>query len=323
MTKKYHQFNQAQRYQIAALKKAAHSNGFIARQLKVHKSTIGRELSRNSSSKASYNPCNAQTYANDRKADKHKPVRFTAAMKLFVNDKLQNQQWSPEQISGWCKANTIPMVSYETIYQYIYSDMEKGGCLHFHLRTKHKRRKNRTHRKGKRGTISNRVPISQRPEIVNQKNRYGDWEIDLIEGLNHTCFALTAVERKSQFAIIVRADNKQADTIQTKIINALAPYIQLVHSITSDNGKKFTNHQYIAKKLQADYFFADPYSSWQRGLNEYTNKLFRQYLPKKANLKHYEVQFFVDTQNKLNNRPRKSIGFKTPLQAFIHNFKPN
>ena len=171
--------------------------------------------------------------------------------------------------------------------------------------------------------IPNRVSISKRPDIVNQKERFGDWEIDLIEGVNHSSFALTAVERKSQFAIIVKADNKQATTIQTKIINALAPYKELVHTITSDNGREFANHQYIAQKLQTDYFFADPYSSWQRGLNEYTNKLFRQYLPKKSNLKKYEIQFFVEIQNKLNNRPRKSLNYKTPLQVFIANFKPN
>lgn len=323
MTKKYHQLNLAQRYQIAALKKAGHSNGAIATQLGVHTSTIGRELRRNSSSKGFYSPANAQTYAGDRKKDKPKNCLFSAQMKTFVNEKLTEQQWSPEQIHGYCKANNIPMVSHETIYQYIYTDMKDGGSLYKHLRTQHRRRKKRLHLKHRRGAIPNRISISQRPEVVNEKQRFGDWEVDLIEGVNHTSFALTAVERKSQFALIVRADNKQADTIQTKMINALAPYKQLVHTITSDNGKEFTNHQYIAKKLQADYFFADPYSSWQRGLNEYTNKLFRQYLPKKSNLKNYETQYFVDIQNKLNNRPRKSLGYKNPLQVFIHNFKPN
>lgn len=323
MKNKFKQLNQEQRYLIAALKKAGCSNNSIAQQLLIHKSTVGRELKRNGTSKNKYNPALAQKFYQDRKTDRHRKVSFTPSMKQIVDNKLTQQQWSPEQISGWCKANNIPMVSHETIYQYIYTNMKNGGTLYQHLRTQHKRRKNRTHRKGKRGAIPDRIPISQRPQIVNDKQRFGDWEIDLIEGVNHTSFALTAVERKSQFAIIVKADNKQADTIQTKIINALAPYKQLVHTITSDNGKEFTNHHYIAQKLQADYFFADPYSSWQRGLNEYTNKLFRQYLPKKSNLKNYETQYFVDIQNKLNNRPRKSLGYKTPLQVFIHNFKPN
>ena len=321
MKNKFKQLNQEQRYLIAALKKAGCSNSSIAQQLLIHPSTVGRELRRNSTSKNKYNPALAQKFYQDRKTDIRRKIVFTPSMKQIVDDKLTHQQWSPEQITGWCKAHNIQMVSHETIYQYIYTDMKNAGHLYTHLRTQHKRRKKRTHRKDRRGAITNRIPISQRPAIVENKQRLGDWEIDLIEGVNHSSFALTAVERKSQFALIVRADNKRADTIQTKIINALAPFKQLVHTITSDNGKEFANHTYIAQKLQAGYFFADPYSSWQRGLNEYTNKLFRQYLPKKSNLKHYETKYFVDIQNKLNNRPRKSLGYKTPLQVFIHNFE--
>ncbi len=167
------------------------------------------------------------------------------------------------------------------------------------------------------------LPSTSGPDVVAKKQRFGDWEIDLIEGAGHKSFALTLVERKAQFALIVKASDKQADTIQTKIINALAPYKELVHTITSDNGKEFANHQFVAQKLNADYYFADPYSSWQRGLNEYTNKLYRQYLPKKSNFKNYETQYFVEITNKLNNRPRKLLGYKTPLQVFIANFKSN
>ena len=122
--------------------------------------------------------------------------------------------------------------------------------------------------------------------------------------------------------MIVKAPDKQAGTIQTKIINALAPYKELVHTITSDNGKEFANHEYVAQKLNTAYFFADPYSSWQRGLNEYTNKLYRQYFPKKSNLDNYDIQYFVDITNKLNNRPRKLLDYKTPLQVFMANFNP-
>lgn len=107
------------------------------------------------------------------------------------------------------------------------------------------------------------------------------------------------------------------------LVCALAPYKELVHTITSDNGKEFANHEFIAQKLNARYYFADPYSSWQRGLNKYTNKLYRQYLPKKSNFNDYDIQFFVTITNKLNNRPRKLLGFKTPLQVFMANFKPN
>jgi IS30 family transposase len=323
MKKKYSQLNPNQRYQIAALQKAGHSNCFIATQLSVHKSTIGRELKRNSTSKQKYNAAYAHQFASDRQKDKPRRCLFSNEMKSFVKVKMESEQWSPDQISGYCKANKMRMVSHETIYQHVYADMKNGGTLYTHLRTQQKRRKKRTHRKDKRGLILNRVSIHKRPAVVDEKQRFGDWEIDLIEGANHNSFALTLVERISQFALIFRTPNKQADTIQTKIINALAPYKELVHTITSDNGKEFAGHQYVAQKLHADYFFADPYSSWQRGLNEYTNKLYRQYLPKKSNLNNYDIQYFLTITNKLNNRPRKLLNYKTPLQVFIANFKPN
>jgi IS30 family transposase len=323
MTKKYSQLTPDQRYQIAALLKAGHSNGFIATQLGVHRCTIGRELKNNSTSKQRYNPDLAQQFVKDRQTDKEHFSFFSIEMKTFIQNKMQFEQWSPEQISGYCKVNAIPMVSHEWIYQYVYQDLKQGGQLYTHLRTQHKRRRNRMHRKDKRGLIPNRTSIHQRPDVVAKKQRFGDWEIDLIEGAGHKSFALTLVERKAQFALIVKASDKQADTIQTKIINALAPYKELVHTITSDNGKEFANHQFVAQKLNADYYFADPYSSWQRGLNEYTNKLYRQYLPKKSNFKNYETQYFVEITNKLNNRPRKLLGYKTPLQVFIANFKSN
>ncbi len=265
----------------------------------------------------------AQQFVKDRQKDKKHFSFFSIEMKIFIQNKLQSEQWSPEQINGYCKANGIAMVSHEWIYQYVYNDLKEGGQLYTQLRTGHKRRRKRTHRKDKRGLIANRTSIHQRHAVVAEKQRYGDWEIDLIEGANHKSFALTLVERKSQFALIVKANDKQADTIQTKIINALAPYKELVHTITSDNGKEFANHEFVAQKLNANYYFADPYSSWQRGLNEYTNKLYRQYLPKKTKLNEYDIQYFVAITNKLNSRPRKLLGYKNPLQVFMANFKPN
>jgi len=322
-SKKYSQLNPEQRYQLSALLKAGHSNGFIAKQLGVHRSTIGREIKRNSTTRQHYVPSLAQQFSNDRHNDKRHRCFFSAEMKSFIQMKMGEEQWSPEQIKGYCKAHGIPMVSHEWIYQYVYRDMKQGGELYKQLRTQHKRRRKRIHRKDKRGLIPNRVSIHQRPKEVDEKQRFGDWEIDLIEGANYSNFAVTFVERKSQFALIVKTPDKHAQTIQTKIINALAPYKELVHTITSDNGKEFAHHEYVARKLNADYYFADPYSSWQRGLNEYTNKLYRQYLPKKANLNHYDIQYFVTITNKLNNRPRKLSGYKTPLQVFMANFKPN
>lgn len=323
MTKNYSQLNLEQRYQIHAFRKAGFSNCAIAKELNVHKSTVGRELSRNSTSKKRYNPKLANQFAQDRKDDKAHFTFFDAKMEIFVKDKMENEQWSPDQITGFCKANAIAMVSHETIYKYVYEDKANGGSLHVQLRTMHKKRRKRLHGKDKRGLIPNRKSIHARPAVVEDKQRFGDWEIDLIEGVNHGNFALTMVERKSQFALIFRTQDKRVDTITTKIINGLAPYKELVHTITSDNGKEFAGHEYVSQKLNADFYFADPYSSWQRGLSEYTNKLYRQYLPKKCNLNNYDIEYFVTINNKLNNRPRKLLGYKTPTQVFMANFKPN
>lgn len=168
--------------------------------------------------------------------------------------------------------------------------------------------------------ISGRISIHKRPKIVDEKKRFGNWEVDLIEGKNHNGFIVTLVERKSAFSLMQKIPDKKAFTVERTVVNLLTPYKPLVHTITSDNGKEFANHQNIAKKLSADYYFADPYSSWQRRLNENTNKLFRQYIPKKSSFLHYEVQQISEINLKINKRPRKNINFKSPLCVFIRNF---
>lgn len=161
------------------------------------------------------------------------------------------QQWSPEQITGYCKTNNLSMVSHEWIYQYVYKDLKTGGQLYKNLRTQNKKRRKRMHRKDKRGLIPNRIFIHNRPPCVQEKQRFGDWEIDLIEGLNHKSFALTLVERKSQFALIVKADEKQASTIQTKIVNGLASYKELVRTALKYKVKPF--YTWIRHDLKPNY----------------------------------------------------------------------
>ena len=163
----------------------------------------------------------------------------------------------------------------------------KGGTLYLHLRTVRRWRKKRLNRKHQRGQIPNRIMINQRPEVVDTKERFGvpiaiGREVDTIIGKNHKTAILTATERKSQFELMVKTDGTKAESIRKQMINLLAPFKALVKTITSDNGKEFAKHQEIAEKLETDFYFADPYSPWQRGLNEYNNKLIRQYLPKKT-----------------------------------------
>jgi IS30 family transposase len=315
----YQQLIDSQRYQIEAYLKAKYTITQIAQELGVHKSTISRELKRNSK-KRSYNAGHACYVSKERKQESYKHHVFNDTMKRYIDVKLKNNQWSPEQIKGRCDLDGISMVSVERIYQYIYKDQSEGGNLYLDLRTARRWRKRRLNRKHQRGQIPNRVMISQRPEVVDAKTRFGDWEVDTIIGKNHKTAILTVTERKSQFELMVKTDGTKAESIRKQMINLLAPFKGLVKTITSDNGKEFTKHQEIAKKLEADFYFAEPYSPWQRGLNEYNNKLIRQYLPKKTDFNLIENKTINMIIRKLNNRPRKLLGYKTPNEVFLNNF---
>ncbi len=304
-----------QRYEIQALLNAKHRKNFIAKQLGVNKSTITRELQRNSG-KRSYNAQKAQELYKERKNDVFRKIYFTTSMEKIVTEKIK-LDWSPEQIVGFCKKQDIPMVSHETIYKYVYTDKEQGGNLHTHLRTARSKRKPKHNKKKGKFSIKDRVFIKDRPPIVDSKERYGDWEVDTIIGANQKGAILGVVERKSMFTLYVKTQGKKAESIKHEIINLLAPYKRIVHTITSDNGTEFAEHKTIAKKLDCDFFFADPYSSWQRGLSEYTNKLIRQYIPKKTNFENISPKYINQVCFKLNTRPRKELNYYSPLQVLL------
>ena len=154
----------------------------------------------------------------------------------------------------------IAMVSVERIYQYIYSNQSQGGLLYKHLRTARRWRRKPLNRKHQRGQIPDRIMIDKRHEIVNTKKRFGDWEVDTIIGKNHKSAIVRLTERKSQFELMAKTNGTKATSIKKQIINLLAPFKKLVKTITSDNGKEFALHQKIAKKLDADFYFANPYS---------------------------------------------------------------
>lgn len=308
-----------QRYQIQALLDAGHKKSFIAQALQIHKSIITRELQRNIG-KGNYKAEQAQILSDQRRSDALKHKKFDGRIKKIIEQKIQ-LEWSPEEITGYCKANNINMVSHERIYQYIYENRNQGGTLYLHLRTVRPKRKKRSKYKRLQYGIADRVFIDHRPDIVNKNERFGDWETDTIIGAYHKGAILTIVERKSMYAIAVKTNGKKADSISHEMINGLAPYKDFVHTITSDNGTEFAEHKYIAKKMNADFFFAHPYSSWERGLNEYTNKLIRQYIPKKTNFDFVHQDYINHVIFKLNNRPRKKLGFKTPQQIFLANFE--
>jgi len=319
--KKYTHLSQEQRYQISALLKAGFKISFIAEQLNLHRSTLYRELKRNTRPRGSYDANYANQYAEIRKERFAKARKLTHKMISFIKDKLENEQWSPEQIKGYCKKENIPMVSHERIYQLIYEDKAKGGKLYKHLRGGNKKYKKRYGKhKNRRIIIKNKVSIDERPSIINNKERFGDWEIDTIVGKNHKGAIVTIAERKSKFILMRKLNTKNAKHLAKQTIRLLAPYKDLVHSITSDNGSEFAEHEYIAKKLDAKFYFAHPYSSWERGLNEYSNKLIRQYIPKKSDFDDFSNKYISEINLKLNNRPRKLLNFKNPNELFFNNF---
>lgn len=319
--KKYNHISRTQRIELATLHRNGYSVNQISKQLKLHRSTVYRELKRNSRPRGSYEAYYANNLSEIRKERFAKNRKFTSKMIILIKEKLENQQWSPEQINGYCIQNNIPMVSHERIYQYIYQEKENGGKLFEHLRTGKKKYKKRYGKhKNRKIIIKNKVSIDDRPEIINNKERYGDWEIDTIIGKNHKGAIVTVVERKSSFILIRKLKGKNASELAIETIRLMMPYKELVHSITSDNGLEFANHEYIAQKLNAQFYFAHPYSSWERGLSEYSNKLIRQYIPKKSSFNEFSTDYLNEVNIKLNNRPRKILNFNSPLNVFINNF---
>ncbi|MCX5870843.1 MAG: IS30 family transposase [Deltaproteobacteria bacterium] len=226
------------------------------------------------------------------------------------------QDWSPEQISHWLKQEKQGIVSHESIYQYILRDKSCGGTLHQHLRCQKKRRK-RYGSYSRRGTITNRVSIEQRPEIVARKTRIGDWEADTIIGRNHCQALVSLTERKTKLTFLAKLEQKTAILVSQAIITLLNPIQDQVKTITSDNGKEFARHENIANHLRADFFFAHPYSSWERGLNENTNGLVRQYFPNSMDFRTITDTMLQNVMGKINNRPRKTMGYQTPYQVFF------
>ena len=319
--KNYHHLTIEQRYKIDVLLRADHKQSFIAAQLQVSKSTLSRELKRNRTKTGSYNARAAHENAQVQKERFSHNRKFSPAMERFIRDKLSNEQWSPEQIAGYCKQNDIPMVSHERIYQFIYQDKADGGQLYKHLRVAYKMyRKRYGSGKNKRSIIKDRVSIDQRPDCINNKERVGDWEIDTIVGKGNKGAIVTIAERATAFVLIARLNGKNALDLARAVVRLMAPFKDLVLSITADNGLEFAMHKHITDKLETEFYFAHPYSSWERGLNEYTNKLIRQYIPKKTDFNDVNDQQIRNITMKLNSRPRKKLNFKSPGTIFLNSF---
>ena len=310
----YTQLTQEQRYQIWVLMKIGENQTEIAQQLHVHKSTISRELTRNIGLRG-YRPRQAHQLTLFHRKNKARHQIDSATWSL-IEQQLRNE-WSPEQIRGCLKQLKGRMVSHECIYQHILKDKRQGGNLYRYLRCQ-KQRKKRYGTYSRRGQIPNRVSIDQRPAIVESKSRIGDWEIDTIIGKGNRQALVSLTERKSRLLRLGKVSFKSAECVTQAVIGLLKPLADRVHTLTSDNGKEFAQHQKISVALNAQFYFAHPYSSWERGLNENTNGLIRQYFPKNTDFRTLTPEDFQKVMDKLNNRPRKSLDFKTPNQVFFN-----
>ena len=313
----YNQLTYEQRNEIRAYLKIGLKMVIIAHLIGVHKSTISRELKRNSGQRG-YRPKQAQQKANLRRKDSRKNIRFTEAVKQRVEFYIK-QDWSPEQISGYLASAEDIQISHETIYQHIWADKRNGGSLYKHLRWSHKKRRKRYGNRDRRGQIKDRVSIAERPQVVDNKERIGDWEVDTVIGKNHQGALVTAVERKTMFSCINYVPSKSAELVTRALVQMLLPLKKQVLTITVDNGKEFALHQKIAKALDANVYFAHPYHAWERGLNEHVNGLVRQYFPKNYDFNKISKEKIVFVQNRLNQRPRKSLKFEKPENIFFNN----
>jgi transposase, IS30 family len=230
---------------------------------------------------------------------------------LSVIRPLLEKDFSPQQVVGRLEIEETECVCHETIYQYIYGQQKKGYPLYIHLRHKRKKIRKRLKKADLRGKIPNKTMIDQRPLEVENKVRIGDWEGDTIIGANHQGAILTFVERVSKYNLVIPLEAKTAQEVEVKIITEMRKINLPVHTITFDNGREFTNHQVIAQQLNTKIFFAHPYRSWERGLNENTNGLIRQYIPKKQDFKKLTNDYICNVQNKLNNRPLRRAAQKS------------
>lgn len=306
----YTQLTQDQRYQLYALKKMGHSRSEIAVVIKVHPATVGRELRRNTGRRG-YRPAQAQALAIARR-QKAQPI-ITAKQWALVA-KLLRQDWSPEQISGRLKKEQRLCLSHEWIYQYILKDKRAGGDLYRHLRCQKQRRK-RYGTPNWRGKLPNSRSIETRPAIVQTRKRLGDWEADTLTGQKHQQAIVTLTERKSRFTLLAKVTHRTANAVHHQVVRLLSPLTSKALTLTSDNGKEFANHLQIAENLNLKYYFAHPYAAWERGTNENTNGLLRQYFPKQQDFQTISSRQIQRAMLRLNLRPRKCLRYKTPFEV--------
>lgn len=304
--------SQHERYRIHSLREAGCSLRGIALALDRSPSTISRELRRNRVDRY-YEPIRAQRLSERRRSQASQRTRI-AAEHIECIEACLREDWSPEQIAG-----TTGLASHEWIYQHVYADQRQGGTLFKSLRRRRRKRRRRGLRDG-RGQLRHRRNWRERPPVVEQRSRLGDWEIDSMHASRGKAVVVTMTERRSRVHLLAHSPDGTADNVRQAIVGRLGHLYRGVHTLTADNGKEFAQHQRLGAALQADVYFADPYSAWQRGSNENANGLVRQYLPRDMDFATITDEQLRWIEQRLNTRPRKILGFKTPLDIFVGEF---
>jgi IS30 family transposase len=316
MPEGYHHLTRDQRCQFCTLKNRGDSISVIADELGVHRSTIYREQNRNTGKRGyRFKQANEKALKRRQVVSSHKR-KMTSTTISIIKEKL-GLQWSPVQISGWLKRQVgMTGVSYETIYQYVWADKHKGGSLYKEFRHRGKKYNKRSKGTAGRGCIPNRVDIDERPAIVEKKTRLGDWELDTIIGTGQSGAIVSMVDRASKLTMLVKTLGKTAQEVTDALLSRLSPIKEFVYTLTSDNGKEFANHRQVSEALDTGFYFAKPYHSWERGLNEHTNGLVRQYFPKSKRFDEMSADELMEVEILLNSRPRKVLEFATPIEVF-------
>lgn len=313
---KYRQLSSEERYMLAALRRQGLNQAQIARSLGRHRSTVCREVSRNSTrADGRYRAFTAQERTNGRRSRSRRNMRFSPQDFALVDD-LLCRQWSPEQVSGHLARHEQLSISHETIYRHIWRDKRAGGQLYTHLRGACKRRRKRYGSYDSRGRLADKRLISDRPAEVEMRKRVGHWEADTVMGTGSKDCILTLVERKSGLVLIGKLRDRMANSLSRRIVRLIQPHAGKCETVTTDNGTEFHDYRPVEKLTGAMFYFARPYHSWERGSNENANGLIRQYLPKGASMAGLSQQQCNAIARQLNTKPRKRLGFRTPLECY-------
>ncbi len=313
----YTQITYAERYTLALLRQRGLCPAAIARVLGRHRSTIGREVRRNRTHHdGGYRAQVADWYARGRRSRSRRNRRFTGAAWALVRARLE-QQWSPEQVAGRLRREGRLRISHETIYRYIWADKAAGGQLYRQLRGARKQRRKRYGTYERRGRVAGKRPITARPAAVEARRAVGHWEVDTVLGAGQAgpC-VLSLVERKTGYLVLGQLQARTAGWVNRRAVQLIRRQPRRVRTITADNGTEFHSYAAIERATAARFYFATPHHAWERGTNENTNGLVRQYLPKRQSMAHLTQRACEGIAQQLNRRPRKRLGYLTPEECY-------